>query len=63
MDDKSGALSKLKRGIAEKEKIDVSSIQIGDIIYMPLDKEDGLTLTDGYKDRLKYIVIIGFTPE
>lgn len=63
MDDKSGALSKLKRAIAEKEKIDVSSIQIGDIIYMPLDKEDGLTLTDGYKDRLKYIVIIGFTPE
>lgn len=63
MDDKTGALSKLKLAIAQKEKVDTSSIQIGDIIYMPLDKEDGLTLTDGYSDRLKYIVIIGFTPE
>lgn len=27
------------------------------------DEEDGLVLKDGYKDRKKYIVIIGFTPE
>lgn len=63
MDDKTGALSKLKLAIADKEKVDTSSIQVGDIIYMPLDETDGLTLTGGYKDRLKYIVIIGFTPE
>ena len=37
--------------------------KIGDIIYVPLDEEDGLILKDGYKDRNKYIVIIGFTPE
>lgn len=47
----------------KEEKVDMSSVQIGDIIYVPLDEDDGLILKDGYKDRLKYIVIIGFTPE
>lgn len=63
MDDKTGALSKLKTAITDKEKVDMSSVKVGDIIYVPLDEEDGLILKDGYKDRLKYIVIIGFTPE
>lgn len=63
MDDKTGALNKLKALIADKEKVDMSSIKVGDIIYMPLDEDDGLILKNGYKDRLKYIVIIGFTPE
>ena len=63
MDDKTNTLSKLKASIADKEKVNISSIKVGDIIYIPLDEEDGLTLKKGYKDRLKYIVIIGFTPE
>ena len=63
MDDKTGALSKLKAMIADREKTDMSSMKIGDIIYVPLDEEDGLILKDGYKDRLKFVVIIGFTPE
>lgn len=63
MDDKTGALSKLKAIIADKEKVNMSSIKVGDIIYVPLDEEDGLTLKDGYKERRKYIVIICFTPE
>ena len=41
----------------------MSSVKIGDIIYVPLDEEDGLILKNGYDDRKKYIVIIGFTPE
>lgn len=49
--------------IADKEKVNMSSIKVGDIIYVPLDEEDGLILKDGYKERRKYIVIIGFTPE
>lgn len=63
MDDKTGALSRLKAAIANEEKADISSVKVGDIIYVPLDEEDGLILNGGYKDRLKYIVIIGFTPE
>lgn len=49
--------------MAKAEQVDMSSVKIGDIIYVPLDEEDGLILKDGYKDRNKYIVIIGFTPE
>lgn len=63
MDDKNGTLNKLSVIFAEKEKVDMSSIKVGDIIYVTLDEDDGLILKDGYKDRRKYIVIIGFTPE
>ena len=57
MDDKTGALEKLKAIMAKAEQVDMSSVKIGDIIYVPLDEEDGLILKDGYKDRNKYIVL------
>lgn len=63
MDDKNGALEKLKAAMDEAERVDMSSVKIGDIIYVPMDEEDGLILKNGYDDRKKYIVIIGFTPE
>lgn len=63
MDDKNNALGKLKIAMDEAEQVDMSSVKIGDIIYVSLDEEDGLTLKDGYDNRRKYIVIIGFTPE
>ena len=63
MDDKNGSLEKLKAAMDESERVDMSSVKIGDIIYVPLDEEDGLILKNGYDDRKKYIVIIGFTPE
>lgn len=63
MDDKNSVLEKLKAVMDEAERVDMSSVKIGDIIYVPLDEEDGLILKNGYDDRKKYIVIIGFTPE
>lgn len=63
MEDRIGTLGKLKALIAEQEKVDMSSVKVGDIIYVPLDEEDGLILKNGYEDRKKYIVIIGFTKE
>lgn len=63
MEDKTGALAKLKASMVEKERVNISSVEIGDIIYVPLDEEDGLILKDWYEDRNKYIVIVGFTPE
>ena len=63
MDDFRGSLKQLKTKFAEAEKVDMSSVKVGDIIYVSLDEEDGLTLTNGYDSRNKYIVIIGFTPE
>ncbi|MDE6279631.1 MAG: hypothetical protein K2M05_06620 [Paramuribaculum sp.] len=63
MDDFRGSLKHLKAKIDEAQIVDISSIKVGDIIYVPLDEDDGLTLTNGYNTRNKYIVIIGFTPE
>ena len=63
MEDKNGAFEKLKAAMTKAELVDMSSVKIGDIIYVPLDEEDGLTLNNGYDNRNKYIVIIGFTPE
>ena len=63
MEDKDGVLARLQARIADAELVDMSSVRIGDIIYVPLDEDDGQTLTGGYDTRKKYIVIIGFTPE
>ena len=63
MDDFGGSLERLKAILAESEKVDMSSVKVGDIIYVTLDEEDGLILNKGYNTRNKYIVIIGFTPE
>lgn len=63
MEDKDGILKNLQAQSTEEEKVDASSINVGDIIYVPLDEDDGLILKDGYKERRKYIVVIGFTPE
>ena len=58
MDDLRCALERLKAQMEEAEIADMSSVKVGDIIYVPLDEEDGLTLTHGYDTRRKYIVII-----
>lgn len=52
MDDKTGALNRLKAEMDEAEKVDMSSVKIGDIIYVSLDEGDGLVLKEGYKERV-----------
>lgn len=63
MDDETGTLGKLKAAIAKAELVDMSSVKVGDIIYVSLNEEDGMILKDGYDSRRKYFVVIGFTPE
>lgn len=59
MDDKNGALEKLKAAMDEAERVDMSSVKIGDIIYVPLDEEDGLILKNGYDDRKNTLSLSG----
>ncbi len=63
MEDFKDALKRLKAELTSAEQVDTSAIKVGDIIYLSLNEEDGLTLNKGYATRNKYIVIIGFTPE
>lgn len=63
LDDPRGSLNSLKASLDEAEIADMSSVNVGDIIYVPLDECDGLTLNKGYDTRRKYIVIVGFTKD
>ena len=63
MEDFKDALNRLKSEIEKTESEGVSSAKVGDIIYVPMDEGDGLTLNRGFATRKKYIVIIGFTAE
>lgn len=51
MEDKLNSLEKLKAALSNAEKVNISSVKIGDIIYVPLDEEDGVVLKDGYNTR------------
>ncbi len=63
MEDLNDSLKSLKAKLVLAERADMSSIRIGDIIYVALNEDDGLILNKGYSTRNKYIVVIGFTPE
>lgn len=39
MDDETGTLGKLKAAIAKAELVDMSSVKVGDIIYVSLNEE------------------------
>lgn len=57
MDDKTGALEKLKAIMAKAEQVDMSSVKIGDIIYVPLDEEDGLILKMDIKTAINILLL------
>lgn len=63
MDDKFTSLESLKRQMEISERDSINELKIGDIVYVPLDEEDGLILNKGFDTRRKYVVVIGFTPE
>lgn len=55
-----GKLADLK----EKQKAvslvqSADDLKIGSIIYVEMDKNDGLVLNDGYSTRMKYVVVAG----
>lgn len=44
---------------AEKVVASRNDLNVGDIVYQTLDRNDGLTLTGEYSTRNKYFVIVG----
>ena len=62
IDDARGALSTLKAEMQEARRVKTSlDLNIGDIVYQNMDKNDGLVLNKGYNERRKYFVIVGKT--
>lgn len=63
MDDITRSLEILKGRLNDNESHNLKSLRIGDIIYVDLTADEGLTLNKGYSPRKKYVVIVGFTSE
>lgn len=45
--------------VAESIVTSADDLHVGDIIYVELDRSDGLVLNQGYDTRLKYVVVAG----
>ena len=53
-------LADLKKSIDEASLVKSSAdLMVGTLVYVEMDKNDGLTLTGGYTTRLKYVVAAG----
>jgi hypothetical protein len=50
-------------GSRRKKTVTENDFSVGTILYMSLDVNDGIIPKDGFFDRKKYFVVIGFTPE
>lgn len=55
IDDVKGALAALKAEMQEDRRIKSGTdLNVGDIVYQDMDRNDGLVLNKGYDDRLKF---------
>ena len=58
--DSDDKLAQLKQSLIEASLVKCADdLKVGTIVYVELDKNDGLILTDGYPTRLKYIIVAG----
>lgn len=55
-----GKLADLKENLKAASLVQsADDLKVGTIIYVEMDKNDGLVLNDGYPTRLKYVVVAG----
>lgn len=58
--DVEGKLAELKQALVESSLVkSAADLPVGTVVYVEMDKNDGLTLTGGYTTRLKYVVVAG----
>jgi len=55
-----GKLADLKENLKAASLVQsADDLKVGNIIYVEMDKNDGLVLSEGYPTRLKYVVVAG----
>ena len=55
-----GKLADLKENLKAASLVQsADDLKVGTIIYVEMDKKDGLVLNEGYPTRLKYVVVAG----
>lgn len=53
-------LARLKESMTLASQVkSADDLKVGTIVYVSMDKNDGLILKDGYTTRLKYIIVAG----
>ena len=58
--DQDGKLANLKQSIKSASLVkSIGDLKVGTVIYVEMDENDGLVMKDGYKTRLKYVVVAG----
>lgn len=58
IDDSRNVLAQLKADLHNETTVKSSAdLKVGDIVYLEMDENDGLTLRNGYATRRKYVVI------
>lgn len=57
------ALKEIQEENKVKEVVTEASFSVGAVLYMALDRTEGIIPTEGFLDRKKYFIVIGFTPE
>lgn len=58
--DVEGKLAEVKKSMADASLVkSVADLTVGTVVYVEMDKNDGLVLTGGYPTRLKYVVVAG----
>ena len=58
--DQDGKLANLKQSIKTASLVkSIADLKVGTVVYVEMDANDGLVLKDGYKTRLKYVVVAG----
>ena len=57
--DSNGKLAEIKKAIVEASLVkSIADLSVGTIVYVEMDKNDGLVLNEGYPTRLKYVVVV-----
>lgn len=60
IDDAKGSLTAPKAANKDEQQVKArSDLNVGDIVYQCMDRNDGLTLKGDYNTRYKYFVIVG----
>ena len=58
--DSNGKLAEIKKVFVEASFVkSIADLSVGTIVYVEMDKNDGLVLNEGYPTRLKYVVVAG----
>lgn len=60
MDTRESVLARLREKLRQESLVKgIEDLQVGDIVYYDMDRDDGIVPETGYDSRLKYVIVAG----